>query len=43
VLYLFVRGMGGPQAGPDTGVFAWQPPVALIQQLSSIIGGGDRD
>ena len=40
VLYLFVRGMGGPQAGARTGVFAWQPPTALIEQLSQILGGG---
>lgn len=42
VLYLFVRGMGGPQAGSDTGVFAWQPPVVLIEQLSRVLGGFER-
>ena len=39
VLYLFVRGMGGPEAGPETGVFCWQPPVALIEELSRVLAG----
>lgn len=43
VLYLFVRGMGGPQAGDDTGVFAWQPPVVLIEQLSRVLAGVSDD
>ncbi|MFT4296867.1 MAG: PD-(D/E)XK nuclease family protein, partial [Micropruina sp.] len=43
VLYLFVRGMGGPQAGPATGVFAWQPPAALVERLSLILGGAGDD
>ena len=43
VLYLFVRGMGGAATGTATGVFAWQPPVALIVELSQILGGGRHD
>ncbi len=39
VLYLFVRGMGGPRAGSSTGVFSWQPPHALVRELSLILGG----
>ncbi|WP_298132899.1 UvrD-helicase domain-containing protein [Micropruina sp.] len=39
VLYLFVRGMGGPASGPDTGVFAWQPPASLVEELSRRLGG----
>jgi exodeoxyribonuclease V beta subunit len=35
--YLFVRGMGGPQAGPDTGVFAWHPPAGLVTDLSELL------
>ena len=43
VLYLFVRGMGGATAGPRTGVFAWQPPVTLIERLSRVLGGFSDD
>jgi len=43
VLYLFVRGMGGPEAGHDTGVFAWQPPTRLVTELSRLLGGGADD
>jgi exodeoxyribonuclease V beta subunit len=43
VLYLFVRGMGGADAGASTGVFAWQPPVALVTELSVVLGGGGHD
>jgi exodeoxyribonuclease V beta subunit len=43
VLYLFVRGMGGQQAGPGTGVFAWRPPAALVERLSLILGGAGDD
>ncbi len=35
--YLFVRGMGGPEAGPDTGVFSWHPPAGLIVALSELL------
>jgi len=43
VLYLFVRGM----AGPDTprvndipsGVFSWRPPHALVEELSALLSG----
>ncbi|HMR20741.1 MAG TPA: UvrD-helicase domain-containing protein [Micropruina sp.] len=43
VLYLFVRGMGGVDAGPETGVFAWNPPAALVAELSRLLGGGATD
>ena len=42
VLYLFVRGMTGPPAGPGqpaTGVFEWQPPAALIVAASDLLAG----
>ncbi len=39
VLYLFVRGMGGREAGSSTGVFDWRPPVALIEELSRLLAG----
>jgi exodeoxyribonuclease V beta subunit len=39
VLYLFLRGMTG---GENQGVFAWRPPVALVEALSDLFdrGGG---
>jgi exodeoxyribonuclease V beta subunit len=46
VLYLFLRGMTGPGTpvvdGQPCGVFAWRPPVALVQALSDLLdrGGG---
>ncbi|WP_454857789.1 UvrD-helicase domain-containing protein [Promicromonospora soli] len=49
VLYLFVRGMAGPDTpsadgSPDTGgspagVFSWQPPSALLVALSDLLAG----
>ena len=39
VLYLFLRGMCGPAAG-DNGVFSWQPPHRLIEDLSDLFDGG---
>lgn len=43
VLYLFVRGMVGPDTpvvdGVPCGVFSWQPPVALVEELSAILDG----
>jgi exodeoxyribonuclease V beta subunit len=35
--YLFVRGMGGPEAGDATGVFAWHPPSTLVVELSDLL------
>ena len=43
VLYLFVRGMVGADTpvvdGVPCGVFSWQPPAALVEELSSILDG----
>ena len=44
VLYLFLRGMTGPDtpviAGTPCGVFAWQPPAALVEALSDVLDRG---
>lgn len=46
VLYLFVRGMCGPETptvdGTPHGVFAWSPPTALVTDLSDLLHGGVR-
>jgi len=46
VLYLFVRGMAGPDTplvdGTPLGVFAWRPPVALVTAVSRLLAGGPR-
>ncbi|HEY0240527.1 MAG TPA: UvrD-helicase domain-containing protein [Friedmanniella sp.] len=43
VLYLFVRGMAGPDApqvgGVASGVFSWRPPAALVTELSDLLAG----
>ncbi len=43
VLYLFVRGMAGPDNpvvdGQPCGVFGWAPPVQLISGLSDLLDG----
>jgi exodeoxyribonuclease V beta subunit len=43
VLYLFVRGMAGPEtprvAGMPCGVFGWHPPPSLIVELSALLDG----
>lgn len=44
VLYLFVRGMTGPDVprgadGSPFGVFAWRPPSALVLDLSALLDG----
>jgi len=43
VLYLYLRGMCGPQTpvvdGHPCGVFSWQPPVALVEALSNLLDG----
>ncbi len=43
ILYLFVRGMAGPDTpvvdGHRTGVFSWRPPAALIVELSELLAG----
>ena len=44
VLYLFVRGMCGPDTpvvdGHPAGVFDWQPPTALIVAVSDLLDAG---
>jgi exodeoxyribonuclease V beta subunit len=43
VLYLYVRGMCGPETpeidGHPAGVFSWQPPAPLVTQLSDLLDG----
>lgn len=43
-LYLFVRGMTGPDAlvvgAEPTGVMAWRPPAPLVVALSDLLAGG---
>jgi exodeoxyribonuclease V beta subunit len=43
-LYLFVRGMCGPQTpvvgGVPTGVFGWKPPASLVVELSRLLDRG---
>ncbi len=43
VLYLFVRGMCGPETpvvdGVPCGVFSWRPPAALVTDLSALLAG----
>ncbi len=44
VLYLFVRGMSGPDTpvvhGARCGVFGWRPPQALVVELSDLLERG---
>ncbi|WP_408897137.1 UvrD-helicase domain-containing protein [Nocardioides sp. R1-1] len=46
VLYLYLRGMAGPETpvtdGNPAGVFSWQPPAALVTALSELLDGGGR-
>jgi exodeoxyribonuclease V beta subunit len=43
VLYLFLRGMAGPetpaQDGVPCGVFSWHPPAELVVALSDLLDG----
>jgi exodeoxyribonuclease V beta subunit len=43
ILYLFVRGMAGPETprvdGAPCGVFGWHPPAPLVVELSSLLDG----
>ncbi len=45
VLYLFVRGMAGPDTprenGVPCGVFSWRPPARLVEDLSDLLDRGD--
>ncbi len=40
--YLFVRGMGGRDAGDGTGVFSWFPPAGLVTALSDLLADRGR-
>ncbi|HLH47119.1 MAG TPA: hypothetical protein VKV25_08170, partial [Acidimicrobiales bacterium] len=44
VLYLFLRGMSGPEVphfdGHPAGVFSWAPPAALVTELSDLLDRG---
>jgi exodeoxyribonuclease V beta subunit len=46
VMYLYLRGMCGPQTptvdGQPCGVFAWQPPVAMVEAVSDLLDGVPR-
>jgi exodeoxyribonuclease V beta subunit len=46
VLYLFVRGMCGPDTpvidGQPCGMFSWQPPAQLVMALSDLLDEGRR-
>jgi exodeoxyribonuclease V beta subunit len=46
VLYLFVRGMSGPDTprldGVPCGVFGWRPPKGLVEALSRLLAGAGR-
>jgi exodeoxyribonuclease V beta subunit len=43
MLYLFVRGMAGPDTpvvdGMPCGVFSWRPPTGLVLALSDVLAG----
>ncbi len=43
VLYLYLRGMAGPDTpvvgGQRCGVFGWQPPWALVEEISDLLDG----
>lgn len=39
IRYLFVRGMVGPQTPAGCGVFDWNPPAALVVELSDLLAG----
>ena len=39
IRYLFVRGMVGPQTPAGCGVFDWDPPAALVVELSDLLAG----
>lgn len=45
-LYLFVRGMAGPETpavdGTPCGVLGWRPPTALVTELSDLLDGRAR-
>lgn len=44
VQYLFVRGMVGPETPGGAGVFDWDPPAALVVELSDLLAAsGDRE
>jgi exodeoxyribonuclease V beta subunit len=40
VLYLFLRGMVGPETPAGCGVFAWRPSGVLVEALSDVLDRG---
>jgi exodeoxyribonuclease V beta subunit len=46
VLYLFLRGMSGPDTpivgDSPCGVFSWQPSSSLLEELSDVLDGATR-
>ncbi len=42
IRYLFVRGMIGPDTPDGAGVFDWEPPAALVVELSGLLAGETR-
>ena len=46
VMYLYLRGMAGPDTpvveGGRCGIFSWQPPAGLLDELSDLLDGGGR-
>lgn len=42
IRYLFVRGMVGADSPPGAGVFSWDPPAALVVELSELLAGVSR-
>ena len=41
-LYLYLRGMGGPDTPNGEGVFHWAIPPGLVVQLSDLLEGGEE-
>ncbi len=39
IRYLFVRGMIGPDTPDGCGVFDWNPPAPLVEELSTLLAG----
>ena len=42
VMFLFLRGMVGPQTPPGTGVFSWKPGAERVAGASDLLSRGAR-